>query len=109
MQFHEHRCQLQPGELPMPSMSAIVTRVTAVTHPDGTKAWYRDGKLHREDGPAVEWSTGSKFWYRDGRLHREDGPAIEHADGSRSWYRRGKLYRDNGPVIERADSVKIRP
>ena len=35
---------------------------------DGTKEWYRDGKLHREDGPAVERSNGTKEWYRDGIL-----------------------------------------
>jgi hypothetical protein len=22
-----------------------------------------DGKLHREDGPAIEWADGSKAWY----------------------------------------------
>jgi hypothetical protein len=25
--------------------------------------WWIKGKLHREDGPAVEWVNGSKFWY----------------------------------------------
>ena len=52
----------------------------------GSKHWYRDDKLHREDGPAIEWADGSKEWYRDGKLHREDGPAIEWADGTRFWY-----------------------
>jgi len=31
--------------------------------------------LHREDGPAVEWYNGSKEWYKNAKLHREDGPA----------------------------------
>ena len=35
---------------------------------DGTKRWVLNGKLHREDGPAVERSNGSKFWY----LHGEE-------------------------------------
>ena len=35
---------------------------------DGTKRWFLKGKLHREDGPAVERSNGSKFWY----LHGEE-------------------------------------
>ena len=33
---------------------------------DGTKEWYRDGKRHREDGPAIERADGTKEWYRDG-------------------------------------------
>jgi hypothetical protein len=30
------------------------------------KCWYFDGKLHREDGPAREWSDGKKEWWREG-------------------------------------------
>ena len=30
------------------------------------KEWYVNGKLHREDGPAVEWEDGSKSWYVNG-------------------------------------------
>jgi hypothetical protein len=29
---------------------------------DGGKEWYLNGNLHREDGPAAEFSNGSKFW-----------------------------------------------
>jgi hypothetical protein len=25
--------------------------------------WYKDGKLHREDGPAIEWHDGAKSYY----------------------------------------------
>lgn len=49
----------------------------------GTRAWWRNGKLHREDGPAREWGDGEREWWRDGKRHREDGPAIEGADGAR--------------------------
>jgi hypothetical protein len=52
----------------------------------GDKFWYLNGKLHREDGPAVEGASGSKYWYLNGKLHREDGPAIERANGSKAWY-----------------------
>lgn len=34
--------------------------------PSGTKEWYKDGKRHREDGPAVEWESGYKEWYLQG-------------------------------------------
>jgi hypothetical protein len=57
---------------------------------DGTKYWYLNGKIHREDGPAIEGTTGSKYWYRNGQYHREDGPAIEYSNGTGYWYLNGK-------------------
>jgi len=59
------------------------------TSVDGNKYWYRDGKRHREDGPALELANGNKYWYRDGKPHREDGPAIEGANGEKCWFYRG--------------------
>ena len=56
----------------------------------GDKEWRLNGKLHREDGPAIEYTDGSKFWYMKGSLHREDGPAIEHANGEKYWYYQDK-------------------
>ena len=32
------------------------------------------------------YDNGDKHWCLNGKLHREDGPAIERADGSKSWY-----------------------
>ena len=58
---------------------------------DGDKHWYLNGKLHREDGPAVELTNGAKFWYLNGKRHREDGPAVEYADGTKSWFLNDKL------------------
>ena len=43
-------------------------------------------KLHRTDGPAIEYADGYKEWYLNGELHREDGPAIEYASGDKEWY-----------------------
>lgn len=57
---------------------------------EGAKYRYLNGKLHCEDGPAVEWTNGGKFWYVDGMPHREDGPAKLWPDGDASWYRYGK-------------------
>ena len=34
---------------------------------DGRKCWFLNGNLHREDGPAIEWSNGYKAWYLDGK------------------------------------------
>ena len=68
------------------------TRQNPVVDRRGNKHWYNENnKLHREDGPAAEYTNGSKVWYIDGKLHREDGPAIEWA-GDKSWYINDKYY-----------------
>jgi hypothetical protein len=63
---------------------------TVKIHDTGTKEWYLNGKLHREDGPAVEYADGTKIWYLDHKRHRTDGPAIEYADGTKIWYLNGE-------------------
>ena len=72
----------------------------------GTKYWYLNDKLHRVDGPAIEYTNGTKFWYLNGKLHREDGPAIEYSSGTKRWFLNGKLHREDGPAIEYADGEK---
>lgn len=68
---------------------------------NGGIAWkLKDGTLHREDGPAVEWSNGSKKWFYQGQLHRIDGPAEEYANGAKTWWQWGKRHRTSGPAIE---------
>jgi hypothetical protein len=70
---------------------------------NGNRYWYLNGKLHREDGPAVETYDGSRYWWLNGKQHREDGPAIEYAGGTRCWYLNGKRHREDGPAIEYAN------
>jgi hypothetical protein len=62
---------------------------------DGTKLWYKDDKLHREDGPAVKHDDGRTRWFLNGRLHRADGPALERVDGSTEWWYKG-IYVGSG-------------
>ena len=31
-------------------------------------------------------ADGDKYWYLNGKIHREDGPAVEYADGTKCWY-----------------------
>lgn len=39
--------------------------------------WVNDNlQYHRENGPAVIHSDGTQEWWQNGKLHREDGPAI---------------------------------
>ena len=72
----------------------------------GTKDWYLNGKLHREDGPAIEFADGTKNWYLNDKRHREDGPAFDCADGTKAWYLNGRRHREDGPAIEDADGSK---
>ena len=72
----------------------------------GSKHWYLNGKLHREDGPAIENANGTKYWCLNGKYHREDGPACEYADGSKYWFLNGKLHREDGPACEYASGNK---
>jgi hypothetical protein len=61
------------------------------------RCWYdAEGKLHREDGPAIEGWDGSNYWYHHGVFHRENGPAVEYISGNKllhvkRWYYRGKM------------------
>ena len=63
---------------------------TVHVYTNGDKFWYLNDKLHREDGPAIEYANGDKSWYLNNELHRDDGPAIEYANGNKSWYLNGK-------------------
>jgi antitoxin component YwqK of YwqJK toxin-antitoxin module len=74
---------------------------------DGDKAWYLNGKLHREDGPAEELRDGTKYWFLNDKRHREDGPAEEYNDGSKTWYLNGKLHREDGPAVEYSNGDKF--
>lgn len=81
--------------------------MTAEVDEKGTKFWYLNGKLHREDGPAVEYANGTKFWYLNDEPHREDGPACEYPDGEKYWYLDGIRHREDGPAVECADGSKF--
>ena len=56
----------------------------------GNKAWYKDGFLHRKDGPAIIYPDGTQLWFYEGDLHRSDGPAIIYPDGTEKWFCYGK-------------------
>ena len=61
---------------------------------NGDRCWYLNGKIHREDGPAIESYDGSRYWYLNGKYHREDGPAVESYEGNRYWYLNGVEYTE---------------
>jgi len=79
----------------------------AVEHANGRKEWWINGKIHREDGPAIEFANGHKEWYINRKRHRDDGPAIEYADGHKAWFINGKLHREDRPAVETANGDKV--
>ena len=34
---------------------------------DRTEWMDKEGRVHREDGPAIEWANGNKEWYMNGK------------------------------------------
>ena len=73
---------------------------------NGTKQWFLNGKRHRVDGPAIEYTNGTKSWFLNGKAHRGDGPAAEYANGNKYWYQNGKYHRGDGPAIENSNGTK---
>lgn len=58
-----------------------------------TIRYFQNGKLHRDNGPAIEFiNRGNKAWFQNGKLHRLDGPAVESWNGIRTWHIEGKQY-----------------
>jgi hypothetical protein len=50
------------------------------------------------DGKARYFETvNAKIWYKNSRLHREDGPAIEHYNGIKEYWVDGKLIKIERP------------
>jgi hypothetical protein len=82
----------------------VVMMKNPVIDTNGNKRWYDDNsKLHRVDGPALEYANGDKYWCINGELHRVDGPALEYIDGTKAWYLNGQCHCADGPAIEYTD------
>lgn len=67
--------------------------------------WHKNGKLHREKGPAETWGTVTKYtirFWKDGEIHRSDGPAeIRNTTiftPNLTWYKNGVIHRSDGPA-----------
>lgn len=57
-----------------------------IANPLGSTAWIKDGKVSRDNGPAVEFINGTEWYMKDGQFHRLDGPAITWADRTENRY-----------------------
>ena len=61
--------------------------------------FFLNGRIHREDGPAIVWTSGSRAWYKKGLKHRLDGPAVDSSSGRKIWFYEGLYHRLDGPAI----------
>jgi len=87
-------------------------------YPDGTKTWYRNGLLHREDGPAIEHPDGTKSWYLNSKCSSEkevralgkmklSSTMTTDTQGNKAWRNaEGQLHREDGPAFEFPDGTK---
>jgi len=74
----------------------------------GNKEWRnKSGRLHRLDGPAIEYYYGDKYWYQNGKRHRIGAPAVECVNGDKIWYQNGQFHRIDGPAIEYTNGIKF--
>lgn len=88
----DRRWYNENDELSREDGPAIEYRGESVAVSNGTKEWYLNGKRHRKDGPAIEWSDGAKEWYLDGKRHRADGPAVEDGNGYKEYWLNNNEY-----------------
>ena len=70
---------------------------------NGATVYFKDGKVSRENGPAVVYANGDEVYAVGGKMHRKDGPAYFErslSDGARAYYMQdGKLHNPNGTAI----------
>ena len=86
-------------------MSYITYKV--VVYDKGNKFWYLNDKLHREDGPAIEFANGEKHWFLNDERHREDGPAIEWPDGAKYWYLNDRRYIEEVFIEKMSSAIEM--
>lgn len=80
----------------------VENSVETATTVDGAHWYDKDGRLHRDNGPAHD-SIWVRAWYKHGKRHRDDGPAIDVTHGAKEWFRDDKRHRTDGPAIDYAD------
>lgn len=66
-----------------------------------TEKWYVDGKLNRNNGPALRYTREGchEIWYQKGLKHRVESPAETNTRGDKIWYFRGKVHNTKGAAV----------
>lgn len=79
----------------------------AIILPAGSVKYFINGQLHNENGPATVSYLGKKEYFINGKRHRENGPAVIEENGTKRWFRYDLLHRTDGPAIEFPNGTKI--
>jgi len=64
----------------------MITYYTKEGKFEANKGYIPYSKLHRVDGPAIEYSNDTKEWHQNGKCHRTDGPAVIWGNGDEEWW-----------------------
>ena len=59
---------------------------------DSLKELFANRDKSEDKYPFFANTQMGKFWGLDGKLHREDGPAVELVDGTKEWWKNGVRY-----------------
>lgn len=85
-----------------------------IKNKDGTKEvtaqeYYKKDILHRDNGPALIWSSGSYQHYNNGLLHNENGPACHYVENGKTvdeyWLKGVRVPKFAHTIIAMKDSV----
>jgi hypothetical protein len=64
------------------------------------------GILHRDDKPAIECTDGYKAYFFNGKRHRDNGPAVEYGS-YRAYYFNGYFCKDEEEFVKVLMFVKF--
>lgn len=75
----------------------------AQIYDDGLEIWFdENGEIGRDDGPATMYPSGTYCYFKNGKPHKEDGPACyDAATCTVKWYIKGNCY-DTVAAFEKA-------
>jgi hypothetical protein len=85
-----------------PSNGLIISNILQqyiIKYCDNYIRFCKNGKCHRENGPATIFVDGAQFWVQNDQLHRVDAPAVINTDGSKEWWLHDKYHREDGPAF----------
>ena len=53
---------------------------------DNSIRYYKNGEVHKEDGPAIILKNGTKYWVINSKIHNEISHAYEDSKCKSWWY-----------------------
>ena len=81
-------------------VNILIDKQSFVVISQRTITFFKNGKPHRKDKPAIISCDGSREYWFDGKLHRDgDKPSIIDPNGTMKYFKHGKLHRKNNPAV----------